>query len=219
MGLMSIAQALMEAPHHRMAKMTLFAYAGDLTPEGRDFQFWPESISDTISVDYANKQVAGGSHALKHWVSNQGRTLSFTVMLARDMGRQADVPALFKPVNPQSDERKQWNRDVRQDIAWLRSFCYPTYGRGASTVASPPPLAFLQAEGMGLAHDGGDGIFCVMTSCTVNYVRTFENGIPRQATVDLSFDEVVQKDGLVEFHNRDDIVNSKFFRRTDADVG
>ena len=187
--------------------------------ESRALQFWPETITDTVNVNYVDKSVPGGSHPIKQWVSNGGRSISFTVLIARDIKPNQHLGLTGLVVDPQSDTNAPFNHDVRQDIAFLRSFCYPTYEKSDGiTLAKPPPFAFITAEGLGWGQYGLDWFIGVMTNCTVNYLRTFNEGFPRMATVDLTFAEIANAGGTVVFHDRIDFMDGPFFETADAET-
>jgi hypothetical protein len=222
MSLVGLATALIEGPEPKLAKFTLEGYDEELTQhpglEARELQFWPETISDNIAVNYVDKVIPGGSHPLKQWVSNGGRTINFTVLIARDIKPKDLLPfGVELVVNPTTDDNYPFNHDVRQDIAFLRAFCYPTYDEDLG-IAKPPPLCLMTAEGLGWSVYGDDTIMCVMTGCTVNYLRTFNEGFPRMATVDLSFSEIVQIVGNTFFQDRNDILDGPFFETGDAEA-
>lgn len=225
MSLVSLAEALIEGPESKLAQFTIEGQneQGGTVPglEARALQFYPETINDAYSPQWIDKQIPGGSHPLKQWVSNAGRTINFQVILSRDILPVDLLPAVaaFSQVNPQAEVNKPFNRDIRDDIAFLRAFCYPTYGVDDSsgvTLAQAPPVALLNAPGLGWGIDGLDTIVAVMTACTVNYLRLFEEGFPRLATVDLAFSEIVQTNGAVTFHDRATLMAAPFFGAPDT---
>lgn len=220
MSIVGLATALIEGPEPKLASMTLEGFDEDGTSilEERAFQFWPETVSDTINISYVDKIIPGGSHPIKQWVNNAGRTISFSILIARDIKPKELLPfGVDLVVNPTTDDNYPFNHDVRQDIAYLRAFCYPTYDNSTGvTIAKPPPICLLKAEGLNWSRFGDDYIECVMTSCSVNYLRTFNEGFPRMATVDLSFAEIAQSGGGVFFHDRQEILDGPFFKTKDA---
>ena len=159
MGLVSLAQALIEGPENKLAEFTIEGQdeTGATIPglEARALQFYPETINDAYAPNWIDKQIPGGSHPLKQWVSNSARTISFQVIISRDIKPDHLLPfGVNIVVNPQSDTNAPFNRDIRQDIAFLRSFCYPVYDSGSGvTVAKPPPIAVLNAPLMGWGYD------------------------------------------------------------------
>lgn len=175
-----------------------------LLPE-RTFQFWPESIQDTIEVGWNFKEIPGASHALAQWAQNGGRTISFEVRLHRFMKPVGDRTVfdfildpfnLTAPGNQWIKDMRPHNVDLETEIRYLRAYCYPSYKKiEKSTAAYPPPVALLCIPGVGLNEDGGDVILAVMTGCDVTYNLLFPNGTPRNATVALTFRQIVQKAG------------------------
>jgi len=169
------------------------------------FQFWPESIQDSIEVGWEFKPIPGASHALAQWSSNGGRTISFEVRLHRFMKPVGDRSVFEKildpigltaPGNEYLKDMRPHNVDVESEIRCLRAFCYPSYGTlEKSTVAYPPPVALLCIPGVNLNEVGSDTIMAVMTGCDVTYNLLFANGKPRNATVALTFKQIVQKKG------------------------
>jgi len=177
-----------------------------ILPE-RTFQFWPESIQDSIEVGWQFKDIPGGSHALAQWGSNNGRTISFEVRLHRFMKPVADRTIFEKIMDPIGlttpgqqylKDMRPHNVDIESEIRYLRAFCYPSYEVdkvSGSTVSYSPPVAFLCVPGVGLNELGSHTIMAVMTGCDVTYNLLFPNGKPRNATVALTFKQIVQKAG------------------------
>jgi hypothetical protein len=169
------------------------------------FQFWPESIQDSIEVGWQFKEIPGASHALAQWASNGGRTISFEVRLHRFMKPVEDRTVFEKildpfgltaPGNEYLKDMRPHNVDIEAEIRYLRAYCYPSYGMlEKSTVAYPPPVALLCVPGVGLNETGADTIMAVMTGCDATYNLLFANGKPRNATVALTFRQIVQKAG------------------------
>ena len=178
--------------------------AGPLLLDERTFQYWPESITDTIDIGWNFKDVAGASHALAQWGSNQGRTITFELQMHRFMKPVADRTAFDvildpfgfnKPDSELPKNNRLYNVDIQSEVRYLRAFCYPTEDT-AKTTMFPPPIGILAVPGVGLNESGGDAIFVVMTGCDVTYNLLFPNGVPRRATVALTFRQVVQLNGV-----------------------
>ncbi|MDD5511920.1 MAG: hypothetical protein PHI12_14105 [Dehalococcoidales bacterium] len=171
----------------------------------RAFQYWPESISDAISIGWEPKSVTGGSHAFLQWSQNSGRIFSFDVNLTR-FTMPVDTRSTLEKLKSASQrpdsqnpiDNRPYNVNVREQIKFLRAFCYPTYKDIGGVISSlPPPIAVLYMPNMGLNEDGSDVLYAVMTGCDVTYRLLFRDGTPRAATVSLSFTQVVQtKDGV-----------------------
>lgn len=171
----------------------------------RTLQYWPESVSDSYEIGWNFKDIPGASHALAQWASNNGRTISFDVhfhRFTRPIAHRTSAEKLKDigdKAGPKADPSS--NVDIRNEIAYLRGYCYPTYGViGGIKGSFPPPVAILNIPGLGLNEsDGSDSIFAVMTQCEVTYILCFPNGTPRHATVSLAFKQIVQKANGVEF--------------------
>jgi hypothetical protein len=175
-----------------------------ILPE-RTFQFWPESIQDSIEIGWQFKDIPGGSHALAQWGSNNGRTISFEVRLHRFMKPVDDRTIFEKIMDPIGlttpgqqylKDMRPHNVDIESEIRYLRAFCYPSYAVdnvSGSTVSYSPPVAMLCVPGVGLNELGSHTIMAVMTGCDVTYNLLFPNGKPRNATVALTFKQIVQK--------------------------
>jgi hypothetical protein len=162
------------------------------------FQYWPESISDTIEVGWNFVEIPGASHALAQWGSNGGRTISFEVVLSRFMRPTNPRSALETLLDPfgltKPEDHPEVNVDVAAGIRYLRAYCYPLYKQGETHVeAHPPPIAVIHAPNADWNEAGGDVLFAVMTGCDVTRSLAFPDGTPRLATVALTFRQVVQQ--------------------------
>lgn len=175
-------------------------------------QYWPETFSDTAAVNYAKKNVPGGSLPLYQWISNGERVLTFQALFTTDV----DVTKWVK-TQPSSNVDTVYvqalktaglsprNIDIRAALIWLRSFRMPTYKSDGTYL--PPAKVQLSIPGtrIGLwSGDTGTGrdsdcITAVMTACDIEIRASFPNGNIRIAAVQLSFEEVAQKEGIVNF--------------------
>jgi hypothetical protein len=176
----------------------LAADAGKPAIPQRAFQYWPESISDTIEIGWNFSEIPGASHALATWGSNGGRTISFEVTMSRLMKPEGDRTVMEKLFDPfgmtKGSDSPKWNSDVAGAIRYLRAFCYPLYMQGETHVeAYPPPVAVLHLPKSDWAEQGGDVLFAVMTGCDVTRSLAFPDGTLRLATVALTFRQVVQQ--------------------------
>ena len=161
------------------------------------FQYWPESIQDTIEIGWNFVEIPGASHALAQWGSNGGRTISFEVVLSRLMKPEGDRTMLEKILDPfqmtKPSSYPDKNVNVAAGIRYLRAYCYPLYKQGQTHVeAYPPPIAVIYAPNSDWNEKGGDTIYAVMTGCDVTRALAFPDGTPRLATVALTFRQVVQ---------------------------
>lgn len=195
------------------------------------FQYFPESISDSKSVNWSPKEIPGGSLPLYQWISSGERTISFQAVFSTDIDfsiegskslLNASVTAArsTKTIKPEDESR---NVDIRTAVMWLRRFMMPRYGGDVATGAlltSAPRKLQLIMPGTGIGWAGGAGntqhstqhhITAIMTSCEVEWVQFFPSGFPRIATVQLSFAQVAQFQGRVEFPAPDDDFDAKVY--------
>jgi hypothetical protein len=222
-GLVGLASAIINGPYGKVQAMSATGYDedGNVAIPKWDFQFYPETVSIQMAAEYASKQAIGGSHALKSWSSTSGRTISFQLTVAREMKRKQDLPAAvsFLLVDPQAADNKQFNHDVRQHVDRWQAMLLPEY-RDDGTLRAPPVIR-LEAPGMawGLSKDDPDVIYGVVTSLNIEYVRIFtEEGIPKQARLDITIEEVVQVPGQpVSFVGRETLSTRPWWSTTDAD--
>lgn len=191
------------------------------------FQYYPESITDSKNVNYQTKEIPGGSLPLYQWISSGERVISFTAQFTCDVDLSMGVPIdEFVPASVTQQAQSIVTRTVRQRlksagatrrnpdlrgaIAWLRRFTLPEYktdGNQYLTLAPPKLRLLLPGSGIGIAGGavpdtaGGsdDAITCLMTQCEVSYDAFFPTGIPRSASVSLSFAQVPQLAGAVYF--------------------
>jgi hypothetical protein len=191
----------------------------------RALQYWPESIQDTIDIGWSLKDVGGASHALAQWSSNNGRTISFTVQLSRFMmptdtrtAKEKYLAFLSKPGSDYPTDNRPYNVDIKEQIKFLRGFCYPTYKSISGVkIALPPPVLILSVPNLGLNESGGDSIFCIMTGCDVTYTLLFRDGNPRRATVALTLRQIVQTSNGILFKGFKD-APSKYSMSTSEDL-
>ncbi|HUW09628.1 MAG TPA: hypothetical protein VM537_07835 [Anaerolineae bacterium] len=191
---------------------------GNVVIPQQAFQWWPESIQDSMGIGWNFKQIPGASHGLAQWGSNTGRTFAMETKLSRSMryaedfaaaGPFGDIPLQAAFVRPDGPRSLAFNVDIRKMVRYLRSYCYPDYDAANGGIALPPVTCWLNVPGLQLAEDGGDTIQAVMTGCDVTYMKSFRDGKPRLATVSLGFQQVVQtpSDGVV-YRTRSQLLES-----------
>lgn len=193
---------------------------------GLILQFFPESIQDSYQTNWNNKQVPGGSHPLYFWESGGPRTISFTIILARESLKsisQANAAAAVTngfsslggdasdsmPAEKYIKKIDNYNIDINEAVRWLRSQMRPRYidNNGVRMVKPPNKLKLVFEKG---ASSIGDGLLigptgneriidCILNSCEVTYTKLHMDGTPRYVTVDVSFDEVVQNETGIVF--------------------
>lgn len=171
----------------------------------RTFQFWPESISDTIDIGWSFKDIPGSSYSLAQWGSNGGRTISFELqfhrfMKPKDVSDENLFEKLLDPFGantPASEfpkDNRPYNVDIAAEVKYLRAFCEPSYADVEGfTTAYPPPIAMLAIPNLELGEvNDSNVIYAIMTGCDVTYTLLFPNGTPRRATVALTFRQIIQ---------------------------
>jgi hypothetical protein len=188
------------------------------------FQYFPESISDTKAVNYAQKEIPGGSLPLYQWVNGGERIISFTAVFTTDVdlltgSTPGGLTALTAESNITDRLKAQGvarrNVDIRKAVGLLRRYMYPTYRAdnrltpGSQLTVAPPKLRLvLTNSGIGIAgasSASSDSVRVIMTQCDVNWEAYFPSGLPRIATCQLAFAEIAQFGGFIEFPDRDDI--------------
>lgn len=225
--------ALVDLPHEpRLQKAWIAAI--DLAPHEQEdgppwgtkniaFQYWPESITDSRSVEWNPRTIPGGSHPIYQWTHSGERRISFIAVFTTDTeppekalsrsrggGSNPYQVAFDSPGILSGFDIGRRDLDVRSAISWLRWFTYPTYGTGQDTRVFEPAKVLLCMPNTGIAHTGEDHITCVMTACEVTYEAFFTSGFPRIAEVSIELAEVVQQSGSVRFHDRKNMLPSKF---------
>lgn len=185
---------------------------GDDTPVSTQaFQYFPESLSDSKSVNWTPKEIPGGSLPLYQWSSSGERSISFTAYFSTDIDQNPDG-VLTNTTDPaytrqrlESTGQLQRNVDVRSAVTWLRQYMLPKY---TSHHTLPPPklLLYLPKSGIGIAggetpvtNQSPDTVLCVMTQCEITWEKFFPSGNARIASVALSFAQVPQYQGVVSF--------------------
>jgi hypothetical protein len=181
----------------------------EMLPE-HAFQFLPENIQDSIQIGWESKPVPAMSHALMQWGGNEGRDITFEVVMFRHMRPVNYQPSSFgaPKESPSNEVNQPFNVNIEYMVSWFRAFCYPSYGQKIGNYRRPisPPLCLLNLPGLALNEDGGDVILTVMTSCDVTYEKAFPNGQPRSVRLSLAFKQIVQdpRNGLT-FKSQDDL--------------
>lgn len=171
------------------------------------FQYFPETVNDSRSVDLQAKYGIGSSHPIYQWVHGSAREIAFeTNFTAEDnepeINNTLAVASGFIK-NPISSAvslvaargvNSQESVDIESAIAWLRSKTYPIYTN--RSVGAPPKLV-LWLEGSGITSFVNsslqlDVVPVIMTTCDVTYESFFRNGKPRSVSVSLRFVEIIQ---------------------------
>lgn len=192
------------------------------TSDKFSFQYFPETISDSMGAEYSSGAVAGGSLPIGAYKRGTDRVITFTAQFSCDMNllmktdpQDPGFVNLSAQVFDQLRDIKEDHRnvDIRAAVVWLRRFLLPTYKKGGSDVgqgltqAPRKLLLYLPNSGIGIA--GGDDdlrgalspdmVLCYLTQCDVEYQAFFPSGLPRLASVQLSFTQCPQHGGAVFF--------------------
>lgn len=164
------------------------------------FQYWPQSLSDDYQPEYAEHLIPGGSHPIYQWVGGRGRTLSFEAVFTAELNQlriagggpldqaRATAAAVSMSLLPSAP----FTVDVAAALAKIRSWMMPEYSSaGRLGETSPPKILTLAFPGTKL---GGttDMIQVILRSAPIIIESWFPNGEPRVATVQLTFNQVVQ---------------------------
>jgi len=174
------------------------------------FQYWPESISDSKDSAWEERRIPGLSHPLYHWSQGGARTISFTAIFARDNDpAEIDEGSFSLLVGGGAD--KHLNYDIESARDWLRSFQLPTYTDDLEPL--PPPKLILVCQGMRLGLDGDTGVLCHLASCEVTYQNWFPSGYLRYVEAAVSFVEMIQKDKRILTKSRRTLVRATQFAK------
>lgn len=231
LGTASMIQALLteftEMP--QMMIMGVDALSGQEVLPAMPFQFYPETLSDSIEINYTSKSAPGTSASLMEWSNNGGRTLTFEARFIREMEVQAVqdkvtiVPiAKAMPDSPMvGSPYRNWG--IQKVLHYLRAYCLPTYeSDGGWTKVNPPPVAMITMPGVHLGgggENGGEEVFIgVMTTCDVVYNKIMpglatKSGVKstiKDVTVSLAFKEVAQiagRPGDFSFPDRQNLLD------------
>lgn len=210
-GLLSLSSALTSSLHKQKGDVLLteLQEPDDKLGSTLRFQYFPDSIQDSRDVNLRPREIPGGSLPIYQWTSGGPRTISFTAVFSTDVNF-ATTPALSGAVvaRLKAVGEESRNIDIRSAIVWLRRFTYARYGDPTTSgvpLTYPPRKTYLSipGSGIGLAGMGGfggaDAVLCQMTHCDVHYISFFPNNLPRLVTVSLSFAEIAQLGGQVQF--------------------
>jgi hypothetical protein len=193
------------------------------TGDSQVFQYYPDSISDNKAVNYQQKAIFGGSLPLYQFTGGGERTISFSAVFTCDTDllaqrAQASSAILYARLKAAGVERR--NVDIRAALMWLRGFMLPRYAdssigtqlgsdSGGTQLTFAPHKILLTMPGTGIGFYGGfdsvsgpDAVLCHMSQCDITIGDLFPSGLPRNATVQLSFAQLAQSRGFVQFPSR-----------------
>ena len=213
-GLTSLQASLFTKTNERKASASITSLRADGSVDGGAlrFQYWPDTISDTKSINWNPRDIPGGSLPIYQWINSGERLISFSAMFTCDMDiqgsekKESNINLVQRLAGVGAQAR---NVDIRAAVAWLRRFQLPTFGKPADSavgvpIAFAPPRLILSLPKTGIGLTGGltptsasqpDEILAVMTTCDVAYEAFFPSGLPRVATVSLAFAQIAQKAG------------------------
>lgn len=175
-------------------------------------QYWPEALSDGKGANWQSKDIPGAPLPLYQWVSGGERQFSFTAVFTRDMDGE---------IGEDVKEDKH-NVDIDAAVAWLRMLSANDYAPvGDMMAAVAPPVLWLSFLGTSMGYnqqapqlgvfERDSGVYCILNQVDVERTNWFPSGIPKFATVALTFSEVMQigagiypygRDGFKDIANR-----------------
>lgn len=222
-GLLSLSQSAISNLGKASSIAAIYEYDknGNLGSSGFQFQYFPETITDTKAVNYQVRDIPGGSLPLYQWISSGERVISFMAYFTSDVDLAAagsskltaSPPSNFKDLRAQGLANR--NVDVRSALVALRRYLFPTYQPSGATPGTPlavsPTTLNLMFTGTGLGLLGGisgsepetqaviDTVTCVMTQCDITIEALFPSGLIRVASVQLAFAQIAQLGGQVAF--------------------
>lgn len=174
-----------------------------------DFQFWPESLSDSYQSEYAEHIIPGGTHPLYQWVAGTGRTISFQAVFVSEVNTTHLTLGRIAP--PEITPSRLYTVDVDAALNRLRSWQRPEYPDGApGGLITPPARLALGMPNTKLNGAGGDTVDVILREANITIESWFPNGQTRVATVDLAFNEIVQHGSNSEGSSVKFIDNRKF---------
>lgn len=157
--------------------------------------FFPESVSDSKSVNWNNIELPGASHPIYQYVNSGERTISFTAKLLREI----------KPVAGETIVKSPYNVDINDVVRFLRSCLYPQKSN-TETIVKAPPICKIKLGGS--VFDSGSGLItCIMTQCDVEVSKWWDDNraTPKVAEVSLAFSEIINVFGDVRYVFSDEV--------------
>lgn len=198
-GLGSLSRSLVSKQNEKKGSVILIPLTaeGEPTVNGFVLQYFPETVTDSLSVNYQAKDIPGAGGPLYQYVNTGARTLTFVATFTSDLdlGSESGRDAA-------TGDHYRRNVDIRTAVAGLRRYMLPAYSGG---IVYPPQKLFLYIPNSGIGMAGGgssgnpDTVICIMTQCDVTWEAYFPSGHPRVASVSLQFTQISQKGGVVLF--------------------
>jgi len=170
------------------------------------FQYWPETVTESMSSEWAEKSIFGGTHPIYQWVRCSGRQISFSALFTTDASIQAGGEEKLGGFLSTGVEKDKRTPDLEVIYRALQVLRLPYYDPNTRDV-SPPPMTLLVLEGAPLAwpesiSTPAAGIPSVMTQCEIEHRAFFPHGELRMFSVSFSFNEIIQWGGG-QFVSRD----------------
>jgi hypothetical protein len=214
-GFTSLQKSIFTKVNERRANASLTRLKNTGEPDGivKRFQYWPDTISDTKAVNWAPREIPGGSLPIYQWINSGERIISFTAIFTCDMDLvkgDEELVGRLKAIG-HSDR----NVDIRGAAIWLREFMLPSQGElpgNKAQIAVAPARCKLTLPKTAIGVTGGttggadpDSITCVMTTCDLSYDAFFPSGLPRVMTASLAFAQVPQSGSQVLFPSQEEM--------------
>ena len=212
MGLQSLASALGGSGINELRSEVLLTGLHPITEEPEEtfvFQYFPESITDSKAINHQSREVVGGTLPVYQWISSGERTIGFTAQFASDVDLLAQGTQKAGEIYDRLRTAGVARRSVviRTALAYLRSFLFPRYAEQGPVSTQAPRKIRLTIPKSGIGLNGGAGVntvspdtvYCLMNQCEITYEAFFPSGNPRLVSVQLSFAQIAQYGGQVNF--------------------
>lgn len=161
------------------------------------FQYFPDSIQDQKTINYAQRSPYQSSLPIYQWVNTGSRVVQFTAQFSSDIQFTNRVSFTNTGIAPR-------DADVNQMLEFLRGLLFPVYDN--SSIVAGPPILILNLPGTSIGALGRgpekDSIYCLMTRCEITIDALFPGGGIRTATVQLGFEQIPQINNSVIFPSR-----------------
>jgi hypothetical protein len=159
------------------------------------FQYWPESLTDTESPRWSEKEVPGASHPLYQWTGGGARDISFTAVFTAEVDDASPVTLKSNPGKSAVLSSARYTVNVKGAVAQIKTFLRGEYAQGGLDQATKPPKRlYLVLEGSNLGGNS-DAVLTILKSAPVTYEAWFPSGNPRVASIQMTFSECVQRMG------------------------
>lgn len=172
------------------------------------FQYFPETIEDSKEVNIPTKDIPGGSLPLYQWISSGARLINFTATFSCDIDLLVRGSTKADEIWAALDGYRRRNVDIRVVMAYLRHLQMPQYLIEGASLTLPAPKLFLTIPNSGIGLIGGvggslslipDSIVCLLLTSNFTIMSYFPSGLPRVMEAALSFAQIAQLGGTVQF--------------------